>query len=182
MSRCPAVFFDALRVNIRDEGRVVKKAVYIGLRYGLTSGKEALGMWVERNENSKFRLGVLNELKNRGVNDTLIAAVDGLTGFPEAINAVFPKTEVQPCIVHTVRNSTGFVPYKDRKAVACGLKEIYLAPCADAARAALQRFAEKWDGKYPAISKSWRNRRNEVVPYMKFPPEIRRAIYTTNAV
>ena len=103
-------------------------------------------MWIERNEGSKFWLGILNELRNRGVGDILIAAVDGLTGFPEAINAVFPATEVQLCIVHMVRNSTRFVPYKDRKAVACDPKEIYLAPCADAARAALQRFAEKWDG------------------------------------
>jgi len=136
-------------------------------------------MWVERNEDSKFWIGILNELKNRGVNDVLIAAVDGLTGFPEAINAVFPATEIQLCIVHMVRNSTRFVSYKDRKAVAADLREIHLVPCADAAQAALRRLAEKWDGKYPAISRSWRGRWNEVVPHMKFSPEIRRAIYTT---
>ena len=178
----PVVFFDALRVNIRDEGHVVKKAVYIALAIRLDGQKEALGMWVERNEGSKFWLGILNELKNRGVGDILIAAVDGLTGFPEAINAVFPATEVQLCIVHMVRNSVKYVPYRDRKAVAADLREIYLAPSEDAAKAALGRFAEKWDGKYPAISKSWLGRWNEVAPHMKFSPEIRRAIYTTNAI
>jgi transposase-like protein len=139
-------------------------------------------MWIERNEGSKFWTGILNELKNRGVQDALIAAVDGLTGFPEAVNAVFPETEVQLCMVHMVRNSVKYVPYKDRKAVTADLKEIYLAPSADAAESALDRFAEKWDRKYPAISKSWRNRWNEVIPFMKFSPEIRRAIYTTNAI
>jgi transposase-like protein len=128
------------------------------------------------------RAGILNELKNRGVKDTLIAAVDGLTGFPDAINAVFPETEVRLCMVHMVRNSVKYISYKDRKAVTSDLKEIYLAPCADAAGAALERFSEKWDGKYPAISKSWRNRWNEVIPFMKFSPEIRKAIYTTNAI
>ena len=127
-------------------------------------------------------MGILNELKNRGVQDILIAAVDGLTGFPDAINAVFPKTEVQLCIVHMIRNSVKYVPYKDRKAVTGDLKEIYLAPSADSAEAALEKFAEKWDSKYPAISKSWQTRWNEIIPYMKFSPEIRKAIYTTNAV
>jgi transposase-like protein len=178
----PVVFFDALRVNIRDEGHVGKKAVYIALAIRLDGQKEVLGMWIERNEGSKFWMGILNELKNRGVKDTLIAAVDGLTGFPEAITAVFPEAEVQLCMVHMVRNSVKYISYKDRKAVTGGLKEIYLAPSADAAQAALDRFAEKWDGKYPAISKSWRNRWNEVIPFMKFSPEIRKAIYTTNAI
>ena len=139
-------------------------------------------MWIEQNEGSKFWMGILNELKNRGMQDILIAAVDGLTGFPDAINAVFPKTEVQLCIVHMIRNSVKYVPYKDRKAVTGDLKEIYLAPSEDAAMAGLERFAEKWDVKYPAISKSWRSRWNEVIPYMKFSPEIRKAIYTTNSV
>ena len=178
----PVVFLDALRVNIRDEGHVSKKAVYIALAIRLDGQKEVLGMWIERNEGSKFWMGILNEVKNRGVQDILIAAVDGLSGFPDAINAVFPKTEVQLCIVHMVRNSVKYVPYKDRKAVTDDLKEIYLAPSEDAAAAALETFAEKWDGKYPAISKSWRSRWNEVIPYMKFSPEIRKAIYTTNAV
>jgi transposase-like protein len=136
-------------------------------------------MWVERNEGSKFWMGILNELKNRGVHDVLIAAVDGLTGFPE--------TEVQLCMVHMVRSSLKYVPHKDRKAVAAGLKEIYLAPSADAAAAALERFAGNWDRKYPAISKSWRGKWGEAIPFLKFSPEIRRtkgsqAIYTTNAI
>jgi transposase-like protein len=178
----PVIFLDALRVNIRDEGHVSKKAVYIALSIRLDGQKEVLGMWIEQNEGSKFWMGILNELKNRGVQDILIAAVDGLTGFPDAINAVFPKTEVQLCIVHMIRNSVKYVPYKDRKAVIADLKEIYLAPSADSAGTALEMFAEKWDAKYPAISKSWRSRWNEVIPYMKFSPEIRKAIYTTNAV
>jgi transposase-like protein len=178
----PVVFLDALRVNIRDEGHVTKKALYLALAIRMDGQKEILGMWIERNEGSKFWMGILNELKNRGVMDILLAAVDGLSGFPDAINAVFPKTEVQLCIVHMVRNSVKYVPYKDRKAVTADLKEIYLAPSADTAEASLERFAEKWDGKYPAISKSWRSRWNEVIPFMKFSPEIRKAIYTTNAV
>jgi transposase-like protein len=178
----PVIFFDALRVNIRDEGHVGKKAVYLALAIRLDGQKELLGMWIERNEGSKFWMGILNELKNRGVRDVLLTAVDGLTGFPDAVNAVFPKAEVQLCIVHMVRNSVKYVPYKDRKAVTTDLKEIYLAPSEDAASGALERFAEKWDAKYPAISKSWRSRWAEIIPYMKFSPEIRKAIYTTNAI
>ena len=178
----PVIFFDALRVNIRDEGHISKKSVYLALAIRIDGQKELLGMWIERNEGAKFWMGILNELKNRGVQDILIAAVDGLTGFPDAINAIFPKTEVQLCIVHMVRNSVKYVPYKDRKAVTGDLKEIYLAPSEDAAFAALEKFSEKWDGKYPAISKSWRSRWNEVIPYMKFSPDIRKVIYTTNSV
>jgi len=178
----PVIFLDALRVNIRDEGHVSKKAVYIALAIRMDGQKEVLGMWIEQNEGSKFWMGILNELKNRGVQDILIAAVDGLTGFPDAINAVFPKTEVQLCIVHMIRNSVKYVPYKDRKAVTSDLKEVYLAPSEGAARAALEKFSGKWDVKYPAISKSWQGRWNEVIPYMKFSPEIRKAIYTTNSV
>jgi transposase-like protein len=178
----PVVFFDALRVNIREEGHVRKKAIHLALAIRLDGQKELLGMWIERNEGAKFWMGILNELKNRGMQDILIAAVDGLSGFPDAINAVFPDAEVQLCMVHMVRNSVKYVPYKDRKAVTADLKEIYLAPSADAAESALERFAEKWDHKYPAISRSWRSRWNEVIPFMKFSPEIRRAIYTTNAI
>jgi transposase-like protein len=178
----PVLFFDALRVNIRDEGHVGKKAVYLALAIGLDGQKEVLGLWIEQNEGSKFWMGIMNELKTRGVNDILIAAVDGLTGFPEAINTVFPKTEVQLCMVHMVRNSLKYVPYKDRKAVTADLKEIYLAPSEDAALSALDRFSEKWDKKYSSIPRSWRNRWNEVIPFMKFSPEIRKAIYTTNAI
>ena len=178
----PVLFFDALRVNIRDEGHVSKKAVYLALAIGLDGQKEVLGLWIEQNEGSKFWMGIMNELKNRGVNDILIAAVDGLTGFPDAINTVFPKTEVQLCMVHMVRNSLKYVPYKDRKAVTADLKEIYLAASEDAALTALDRFSDKWDKKYASISRSWRNRWNEVIPFMKFSPEIRKAIYTTNAI
>jgi transposase-like protein len=178
----PVVFLDALRVNIRDGGAVVKKSVYFALAIGLDGQKELLGMWIEQNEGAKFWLGIMNELKNRGVQDILLAAVDGLTGFPEAINAVFPKTEVQLCIVHMVRNSVRFVPYKDRKAVTAGLKTIYLAPSAELAAEALEEFAKVWDAKYPMISKSWRNRWTEVIPFFKFSPEIRKAVYTTNAI
>ena len=183
----PVIFFDALRANIRDEGHVRKKAVYLALAIRLDGQKEILGMWIEQNEGSKFWMGILNELKNRGVQDTLIAAVDGLTGFPEAINAVFKDAEVQLCIVHMVRNSVKYVPYKDRKPVTADLKEIYLAPSADAAGAALDKFAEKWDRKYPAISRSRRSRWSEAIPFLKFSPEIRRAkgsraVYTANAI
>jgi transposase-like protein len=132
-------------------------------------------------------MSIMNELKNRGVQDILLAAVDGLTGFPDAIAAVFPKTEVQLCMrtkvrVHMVRNSVRFVPYKDRKSVVAGLKKIYLAPSADLAAEALDEFAEVWDKKYPMIAKSWRTRWNEVIPFFKFSPEIRKAVYTTNAI
>jgi transposase-like protein len=178
----PVIFFDALRANIRHEGHITKKAVYLALAIRQDGQKEVLGMWIEQNEGAKFWMGILNELKNRGVNDILIAAVDGLTGFPDAINTVFPKTEVQLCMVHMVRNSVKYISYKDRKAVTADLKEIYLAPSEDSALSALERFAEKWDGKYQSISKSWRNRWSEVIPFMKFSPEIRKAIYTTNAI
>jgi transposase-like protein len=178
----PVVFFDALRVNIRDEGHVSKKAVYLALAIRLDGQKEILGMWIEKNEGAKFWLGIMNELKTRGVNDFLIAAVDGLSGFPDAINTVFPNAEVQLCMVHMVRNSVKYISYKDRKAITSDLKEIYLAPSDTAAEAALNRFAEKWDKQYPVISKSWRSRWNEVIPFLKFSPEIRKAVYTTNAI
>jgi transposase-like protein len=159
----PVVFFDALRVNMRDEGHVSKKAVYLALAIRLDGQKEicetsVAGMWIEKNEGAKFWMGILNELKNRGVNDVLIAAVDGLSGFPDAINPVFPKTEVQLCMVHMVRNSVKYISYKDRKAITTDLKEIYLAPSEDAVSTALDKFAEKWDKQYPIISKSWRSR------------------------
>ncbi len=137
---------------------------------------------VDASDEAKFWLGIMNELKTRGVNDFLIAAVDGLSGFPDAINTVFPKTEVQLCMVHMVRNSVKYISYKDRKEITSDLKEIYLAPSDKAAETALERFAEKWDGKYPAISKSWRSRWNEVIPFFKFSSEIRKAVYTTNAI
>jgi transposase-like protein len=178
----PIIFFDALRTNIREGSQVVKKSVYLALAIRLDGQKELLGIWIEQNEGAKFWMGIMNELKTRGVKDILIAAVDGLTGFPDAINTVFPKTEVQLCIVHMVRNSVKYVSFKDRKAVTGALKKIYLAPSAELAEAALDEFASAWDFKYPMISKSWRTRWNEVIPFLKFSPDIRKAIYTTNAI
>jgi transposase-like protein len=150
----PAVFFDALRANIREGGRVVKKSVYLALAIRLDGRKELLGLWIEQNEGAKFWMGIMNELKNRGLKDILIAAVDGLTGFPDAVNAVFPKTEGQLCSVHMVRNSVKYVPFKDRKAVAGALKKIYLAPSAEAA---LDGFASAWDAKCPHALKIMEN-------------------------
>jgi transposase-like protein len=178
----PVVFFDALRVNIRDGGTVSKKAVYVALAVRMDGKKEVLGLWIQQNEGAKFWSGILSELKARGVKDMLIAAVDGLTGFPEAISAVFPETEVQLCIVHMVRNSVKYVSYKEKKAVTSDLKTIYTAPSAELAEVALDEFGRKWDSKYPMISKTWRARWTEVVPFLKFPPEIRTGIYTTNAI
>ena len=178
----PVLFLDALKVNIRDGGTVVKKSIYLALAIRLDGHKELLGLWIEQNEGAKFWMSIMNELKNRGVEDILLAAVDGLTGFPEAIAAVFPETDVQLCMVHMVRNSVRFVPYKDRRAVTAGLKTIYLAPSADLAAAALDEFALVWDKKYPMISKSWRKHWIEVIPFFKFTPEIRKAVYTTNAI
>jgi transposase-like protein len=178
----PVVFLDALRVNIRDGGAVIKKSVYLALAIRMDGQKELSGLWIEQNEGAKFWMSIMNELKTRGVQDVLLAAVDGLTGFPEAIAAVFPKTEVQLCMVHMVRNSVRFVPYKDRKAVVAGLKAIYLAPSAELAAEALDTFAAEWDTKYPMIARSWRSRWNEVIPFFKFSPEIRKAVYTTNAI
>jgi len=139
-------------------------------------------MWIEQNEGAKFWMRIMSELQNRGLQDMLIAAVDGLTGFPDAINTIFPKAEVQLCMVHMVRNSVKYISFKDRKAITSDLKEIYLAPSENAAEDALDRFAGKWDKKYPAISKSWRTRWSEVIPFLKFTLEIRKAVYTTNAI
>ena len=178
----PIVYLDALFVNIKDQGHVTKKAVYLALGVNLEGHKELLGLWIEKNEGAKFWLGVINELKNRGVKDIFVACVDGLKGFAEAINAVFPKTDVQLCIVHMVRNSLKFVPWKDRKVVARDLKEIYRAATVERAEKQLSTFAEKWDTKYPMISKSWQNHWNNIIPFFAYPPEIRKAIYTTNAI
>jgi putative transposase len=179
----PLVFFDALRVKIRDEGLVRNKAVHIALGVRHDGGKEILGMWLEQNEGAKFWLRVMNELKNRGVDDLLIAVVDGLKGFPDAITAVFPEAAVQTCIVHLLRNSLDFVSYKDRKAVAAALKDIYRAMDAAAAEAALGAFeTSEWGLKYPAIGMAWRRVWNEVIPFFAFPKDVRRLIYTTNAI
>lgn len=177
----PLVFFDALRIKIRDEGLVRNKAVHIALGVRHDGGKEILGMWLEQNEGAKFWLRVMNELKNRGVDDLLIAVVDGLKGFPDAITAVFPQATVQTCIVHLLRNSLDFVSYKDRKLVAAALKDIYRAIDAAAAEAALGAFeAGYWGQKYPAIGMAWRRVWSEVVPFFAFPKDVRRLIYTTD--
>ena len=179
----PLVFFDALRVKVRDEGLVRNKAVHIALGVRADGAKEVLGMWLEQNEGAKFWLRVMNELKNRGVEDILIAVVDGLKGFPDAINAAFPETTVQTCIVHLLRQSLDFVSYKDRKPIAAALKDIYRAVDAVAAEAALSAFeAAPWGQKYPAIGQSWRRAWNEVIPFYAFPAEVRRILYTTNAI
>jgi putative transposase len=179
----PIVFFDALRVKIRDEGLVRNKAVHIALGVRADGTKEILGLWLEQNEGAKFWLRVMNELKNRGVEDILIAVVDGLKGFPEAIVAVFPDAMVQTCIVHLLRHSLDFVSYKDRKAVAAALKTIYRAKDAADGEAALAAFeADAWGQKYPAIGQSWRRAWSEVVPFFAFHPDVRRLIYTTNAI
>jgi putative transposase len=179
----PLVFFDAIRVKIRDEGTVRNKAVYVALGVRPDGAKGILGLWIEQNEGAKFWLRVMNELKNRGVEDVLIAIVDGLKGFPEAITAVFPQAQVQTCIVHLIRHSLAFVSYKDRKAVAAALKIIYRAKDAEAGLAALEAFAEGfWNKKYPAIAPAWRRAWTEVIPFYAFPDEVSKIIYTTNAI
>jgi putative transposase len=179
----PLVFLDALRVKVRDEGTVRNKAVYVALGVRADGTKEVLGLWIEQTEGAKFWLRVMNELRDRGVQDILIAVVDGLKGFPEAIGAVFPKTQVQACIVHLIRSSLDYVSYKDRKAVAAALKEVYRARTAEAGQAALEAFdAGPWGRKYPVIAQSWRRHWTEVIPFYAFPSEVRRIIYTTNAI
>src|SRR6201987_4629192 len=179
----PLVFFDALRVKIRDEGLVRNKAVDIALGVRADGAKEILGLWLEQNEGAKFWLRVMTELRTRGVEDILLAVVDGLKGFPDAILAVFPEAQVQTCIVHLLRHSLDFVSYKDRRSVAAALKAIYQATDAVAAEAALSAFeAGDWGRRYPAIGQSWRRAWSEVVPFYAFPPEVRRLLYTTNAL
>ena len=179
----PLVFFDAIRVKIRDEGTVCNKAIHIALGVRADGHKEVLGLWLEQNEGAKFWLRVMNELKHRGTEDILLAVVDGLEGFPDAITAVFPETIVQTCIVHLLRNSMAFVSWKDRKSLAAALKAIYRAVDADAAEKALTAFeAGPWGQRYPAIGQSWRRAWGEVIPFFAFPDDVRRIIYTTNAI
>jgi putative transposase len=178
----PVVFFDALRVKIRDEGLVKNKAVYVALGINPDGEKDVLGLWIEQTEGAKFWLKVVNELKTRGVNDILIAVVDGLKGFPEAIASVFPQTQVQTCIVHLIRNSLTFVSWKDRKAILPAIKAIYRAETADVALARLEAFEAEWGKRYPAIGPIWRRAWQQVVPFFAFAPAIRKMIYTTNAV
>jgi len=179
----PVVFFDAIRVKVRDEGVVRNKAVYLALGVTPDGRKEVLGLWIESTEGAKFWLRIVNELRNRGVTDILIAVVDGLKGFPEAINAAFPQTLVQTCIVHLLRTSLAYVSWQDRREVVAALKPIYVAPTVEAALAALDAFETgPWGRKYPAIAPAWRRQWEQVVPFFAFPPEVRRIIYTTNAI
>jgi len=178
----PVIFFDALRVKIRDEGLVRNKAVYVALALNGEGEKEVLGLWIEHTEGAKFWLKVMNELKTRGVGDVLIAVVDGLKGFPEAIGTVFPLTTVQTCIIHLIRNSLAFVSWKDRKQIMPDLKAVYRAETAEMAAAELDHFEAIWGKRYPAIGQAWRRAWDYVVPLFAFPPAIRKMIYTTNAV
>jgi transposase-like protein len=178
----PILYFDALFVKSRQEGPVKNKAVYLALGINLEGEKELLGLWIAETEGSKFWLSVFNELKSRGLQDCFIACVDGLKGLPEAIETVFPHTRVQLCIVHKLRNSFKYVPWKDRKAVAKDLRAIYGAVTLAEAEEALERFSENWDAKYPAISPSWRAEWERLTVFFDYSPEIRKVIYTTNAI
>ena len=176
------VFLDAVHFHVREENITVKKAVYIAIGVKLNGNKEVLGMWVGGNESAKYWLGVLNEIKNRGVEDIMIVSVDGLTGFVDAIGAVFPKAEIQRCIVHQVRYTTKFVNYKDMKAFVKDLKTVYQAPTEDIALENLDTFEETWGKKYPSSVASWRNNWPQLSTYFKYPAEIRKIIYTTNSI
>lgn len=179
----PVVFFDALRVKIRDDGVVSNKAVYLALGIQADGQRDVLGLWIEQTEGAKFWLKVFNELKTRGCQDILIAVVDGLKGLAEAIRAAYPRTTVQTCIVHLIRNSLEYASYKDRKALAAALRPIYAAASEEAARQALQDFADgPWGAKYPTIVQSWQRAWEHVIPFFVFTPEIRRVVYTTNAI
>jgi putative transposase len=176
------VMLDAIHYKVREEGMVVKKAVYIAIGTDLEGKKDVLGIWIGATESSKYWLGVLNGLKSRGVQDILIVSVDGLSGFSEAIAAAFPKTEVQRCVIHQIRSSTRYVSYKDVKAFTSALKPIYKAPTEESALAALSELEEAWGTKYPAAIRSWRDHWDELATMFKYPEEIRRIIYTTNAI
>ena len=178
----PIVWMDALVVKVRENSRVINKALHLALGVNLSGKKDLLGIWMTQNEGAKFWLSVLTDLKNRGVQDILIACVDGLTGFPEAIAAVYPQTRVQLCMVHLVRTSLRYVSYKHRRELCADLKAIYSAATETEGELNLELFAEKWDGRYPTISKLWREHWVNVIPMFSFPPEIRRVIYTTNAI
>lgn len=178
----PIVYFDCLRVKVRQDKRIINKAVYVALGIDLSGRKDILGLWISENEGSKFWLGVFTELKNRGVSDILIACTDNLTGMTESISAVFPKTQHQLCIVHQIRNSLKYVSYKDRKALSADLKPIYTAVNEEQAQLALETFEEKWSQQYPYIAKSWYNNWDNLVIFLEYPSEIRKVIYTTNAI
>ena len=178
----PILFLDALRVNSRQDGKNINKALYVALAINWEGRKEVLGLWLADTEGAKFWMSVLTNIKNRGVEDILIACMDGLTGFPDAVKAVFPNTHIQHCIVHMIRNSTKFVSYKDLKAVCRDLKEIYSAINAESGHEALEEFGKKWNNKYPMIQASWERNWNNLTEFFNYPKDIRRTIYTTNAI
>jgi putative transposase len=178
----PILYLDALVIKIRDGQAVRNFACYLAIGVNLEGDRDVLGIWFQKTEGAKFWLQVLTEIKTRGVQDVLVCCVDGLTGFPDAIEAVFPQTWVQTCLVHAVRAALRFVPYKDKRAVAGDLKKIYTAADRDGAWDQLEAFAEKWDAKYPMISASWTESWERIVPFLAFPPELRRAVYTTNTI
>ena len=181
-SHYPIVYLDALRVKVRDRGHIVSKAVYLAIGVTLEGQKEALGLWLARSEGAKFWLQIITELKNRGVEDIFIACMDGLKGFPEAVATVFPQTQVQLCIVHMIRHSLAYVSWQDRRTMVADLRTIYDAANEEAARSALEDFKQKWDGQYPTIAKSWEANWAGIVPFLAYPPMIRKVVYTTNAI
>ncbi|MGL1904470.1 MAG: IS256 family transposase [Fibrobacterales bacterium] len=178
----PIVFMDALRVKIRENNRIINKAVYIALAINMEGQKEVLGLWIANNEGAKFWLNVLTEIQNRGVQDILVACVDGLKGFPEAIESIYPETEVQLCIVHLMRASMKYLSKEDRPSVLADLKQIYTATTLEGATKALEYFSETWAKAYPTVYRTWKNNWEHIVPFLDYPPEIRRVIYTTNAI
>jgi len=175
-------YLDAIHFKVKQDGAIVNKAAYMVIGIDLDGNKDVLGMWIGENESAKFWMSVLNDLRNRGVQDILITCVDNLTGFTQAISACYPKTEIQKCIIHQIRNSTRYVSYKDLKKVTADLKPIYKATTEDAALLELDRFEEVWGAKYPLIIRSWRNNWSELATFFKYPPEIRKLIYTTNII
>jgi transposase-like protein len=178
----PIVYLDALHIKVRENRHVQPCAVYVALGIGIDGKKDLLGLWIGESEGSKFWLGVLTELRNRGVHDILIAAVDGLKGFPDAIRVVFPSTQIQLCVVHMIRNSLTYASWKHRKAIAQDLRTVYAAATIEEAEHALESFAEKWDPITPHISRRWREHWGDIIPFLDYPAELRRAIYTTNAI
>ena len=176
------VYLDALVIKVRDKAGVRNKSAYLVVGVRTDGHKDVLGLWLAETEGAKFWLSILNELKNRGVEDILILCADGLSGLPEAVEAAFPRTVFQTCIVHMVRSSTRFISWKDRKRVCTELRKIYTAPNIEAAEAALEEFEEVWGDQYPMIGQAWRKRWDEITPFLNFPPEMRRAVYTTNAI
>jgi putative transposase len=171
-----------MRLKIRTDGKVINKAIYLALGVNMDGKKEILGMWSQENEGAKFWLNVLTDLQSRGVQDILISCVDGLKGFPEAIESVFPNSDVQTCIVHMIRNSLKYISYKERKSVATDLKLIYKAPTLEVAKEGLSVFKKKWNKSYPAISRMWENNWENIIPFFQYTEDIRKAIYTTNAI